>query len=722
MPKPSSKRAQEAADLLFEVGTEELPHHFIRPAFKVLAESATRLLREARLEHGQLRTMGTPRRLVLIVESLKGRQAPAFVETMGPPRVVAYDSSGQPTKAAIAFAASQGISLNALEIRPTPKGEYVFAVKRDPGHPAKAVLSKLLPQLVSELSFPKTMKWNETGLRFARPIRWILALYGNQVIPFRVGNIATGSRSFGHRFLSSGRVSGQQSIRIKNYRHYLKNLKKHGVIVNQEDRRSMILDQLADRAKSVCGQIHPDEDLLEQATFTVEYPRAFLGAFNPRFLSLPKEILVTSLKEHQGVFSLVQSDGTILPNFIAVTNMKLSRMRLIREGNERVLEARLADAKFFYDEDRKVPLAQRVDRLKSVTFHQKLGTMHQKAERVAVLAAKLAEKLGRPSPQDPARRAAWLSKADFLTGMVREFPTLQGVIGREYARHDEEPEEVCRAIGEQYLPHSMEGAIPETLLGKILSLADRLDTLAGFFHVGLVPTGSEDPLGLRRHATAIVRIVLEGQLRLPLVEFLDYAKALVNDQGFQNTAPSDAPRGKTASTDPVEFVAERLRHYGRTVHGLRDDVMDAVLQSLQSRSLDLTDFLARMQALQTVTTRLEFDPLIIGFKRAHRLVEKEQWIGDTIEPSLFQHSAEEALMKALQESEHLAMEKIEAGFYVEAIDVLVRLKPAIDAFFLSVLVNANDQAIRGNRLSILRRVDRLFLSFADFSRILVPMA
>ncbi len=719
-PKTSGSRGPEAADLLLEVGTEELPYHFIKPALEALAESATRLLKDSRLVHGRLCTMGTPRRVVLTVESVAGRQASAVVEAMGPSRGVAYDASGQPTKAALGFANSQGVPVGELETRATSKGEYVFAVKRDSGRPASAVLSDVLPQVITGLSFPKAMKWNDTGLRFARPIRWVLALHGDRTIPFRVGDLGSGNRSWGHRFLSSGQTLRRQGLKIQNLKSYLKVIQSQGVIVDPERRRAMILAQLASLAKSARGQVHRDEDLLEQAIFTVEYPQTLLGGFNPQYLTLPKEILITSMKEHQGFFSLVRTDGTLLPNFLAVSNMRLSNMRLIREGNERVLGARLADAKFFFDEDRKVTLAQRVDKLKTVTFHQKLGTMYQKTERVMALAAKLAEALGNPSLQDPARRAAQLSKADLLTGMVGEFPALQGIMGREYARHDGEPEAVCRAIGEQYLPHSMEGPVPDSDPGKILSLADRLDTLAGFFHVGLVPSGSEDPLGLRRHATAIVRVIVEGRLRLAMGDLLAQAKELVAGQGFRGAAPADAARGKAVSADPGEFLADRLRHYGRTLHGLRDDVMEAVLQSPGSGSLDLVDLLARMQALQAITARPEFDPLIIGFKRAHRLVEKEQWTGDTIDGALLQHPAESALKKVLDETRQVVPAAIDRGAYGEALDALVRMKPAIDEFFVGVLVNAEDPALRGNRLSLLRGVDRLFLSFADFSHILVP--
>jgi glycyl-tRNA synthetase beta chain len=391
--------------------------------------------------------------------------------------------------------------------------------------------------------------------------------------------------------------------------------------------------------------------------------------------------------------------------------MKLSNMRLIREGNERVLAARLADAKFFFEEDRKTKLADRVEKLKGVTFHHKLGTLYQKTGRLTELVVKLADMLGDHDLCNTCRRAAQLSKADLLTGMVGEFPTLQGIIGGEYARHDGESEEVSRAIAEQYLPRSMDGDLPQTLPGKILSLTDRLDTIAAFFHVGIVPTGSEDPFALRRHATAIVRIIVEGKLCLNLAGVLAQAKMLVIQDGFTAVDPQVA--------DPLDFIVERLRYYGRTVHGLRDDVIQGVIKFRGSGVFDMVDLLNRMKALQAITGLPEFDPLMVGFKRAHRLVEKEKWSRDSIDPSLFQHSTEEQLYRVLEEFKQRVPALIAQGEYAKALDGLVRMRPAIDGFFVGVMVNADDPALRANRLSLLYAIDQLFLSFADFSQIVV---
>ncbi|MDQ6734238.1 MAG: glycine--tRNA ligase subunit beta, partial [Nitrospirota bacterium] len=470
----SSSATTAVGELLFEIGTEELPYQFVPFALTSLRESAERLLKEHRLTHGQIRVLGTPRRVTLLVEALAARQAPVVKEVMGPSKAVAYDASGNATRALLGFMAGQQIEPKNLEVRQTPKGEYVCAVKRDAGLPTADVLSDLLPQLIGSLSFPKSMRWNETGVKFARPIRWLLALYAGRVVKFEVAAIAAGNRTWGHRFLAGSGRSSEQGLPVKDVKSYLKVLEQHGVVPDPDARRAMILGQIETLAKSTHGSLHRDEDLLEQAVYTVEYPHAILGTFNSQYLSVPKEVLMTSMKEHQGFFSLVTKDGSLLPAFISVTNMKLRDMRLIREGNERVLAARLADAKFFFDEDRKIALFDRVEKLNGVTFHQKLGTLYQKTERLMKLVDKLADTLDH---RDVCRRAAQLSKADLLTGIVGEFPTLQGVMGGEYARQDGESSEVSAAIAEHNLPRAMDGELPKTAAGAMLSLADRLDTI-----------------------------------------------------------------------------------------------------------------------------------------------------------------------------------------------------------------------------------------------------
>ena len=717
-PAPPAKKGRRAspltaAELLLEIGVEELPYQFIAPTLAVLKDSAEQLLKDQRLAFQSARTLGTPRRLTLVVEGLATQQTSMVKEAMGPSKAVAFDQAGQPTRAATGFAAGQGVAVQELQIRRTPKGEYLFAVKQEQGRPANLVLQELLPQLIAKLSFPKAMKWNNTGVRFARPVRWLVALYGGATLPIEAAGITAGNRTEGHRVLGSA-----NGIAVRDYESYLKGLERQGVTADPQRRRHTIEEQIATLCKETGFTLNVDGDLLDQAVYTTECPNAIIGSFKPAYLEVPQEILITSMKEHQGFFSLMHKEtGKLVPHFIAVTNNRAKDMGLIREGNERVLAARLADAKFFFDEDRKVKLEERVTKLAGVTFHQKLGTMEKKQQRVRQLAGFIASSV---RPQDDelkqaCERAADLCKADLLTGVVGEFPELQGIMGGEYATHDGESEAVSQAIREQYLPRSIEGELPRTIAGQVLSLADRLDSVAAFFHVGLVPTGSEDPFALRRNATAIVRIILEGNLRINVGSYIDTARNLVIGDGFKGV-PDSGQEGRRRMTD---FIFERVRHYGRVVHALRDDVIEAVLKPAHDKTLDLVDLVLRMKALASVTTKPEFNPLIVGFKRAHRLVEKEQWDRKPVDRARFEHPAESALYQATAEEREKMMSAMNRGEYGQALDALVRLKPAIDAFFAAVMVNAEDPAVRSNRLSLLQEVDDFFNSFADFSQIVV---
>jgi glycyl-tRNA synthetase beta chain len=702
-----------ATELLLEIGVEELPYQFIAPALAALKDLAEQMLKAQRLPFESARTLGTPRRLTLVIEGLATRQVSMIKEAMGPSKAVAFDQAGQPTKAAIGFAAGQGVAVQELQIRQTPKGEYLFAVKQEAGRSANVVLKDFLPQLISKLSFPKAMKWNSTGVRFARPVRWLVALYGGATLPIEAAGIVAGNRTEGHRVLGSA-----NGLAVRDYESYVKGLERQGVTPDPRRRRQIIEEQIATLCKKTGFTLNVDEDLLDQATYTTECPNAIIGSFKPAYLEVPQEILITSMKEHQGFFSLRRKEtGKLVPHFIAVTNNRAKDMGLIREGNERVLAARLADAKFFFDEDRKVKLEDRVAKLAGVTFHQKLGTMEKKQQRVKKLASYIASSL---RPQDnelkqACGRAADLCKADLLTGVVGEFPELQGIMGGEYAEHDGESEAVSQAIREQYLPRSIEGELPKTIAGQVLSLADRLDSVAAFFFVGLVPTGSEDPFALRRNATAIVRIILEGHLRMNLGKYIDNAINFVHDDGFKGVQDF----GLQGRRQVTEFIFERVRHYARTVHALRDDVIEAVFKPAYDKQLDLCDLVQRMKALESVTTKPEFDSLIIGYKRAHRLVEKEQWDRKPVETTRFEHPTESTLYQAMTEEREKMVSAMNRGDYGQALDTLVRLKPAIDAFFAAVMVNAEDLAVRSNRLSLLQEVDDVFMSFADFSQIVV---
>jgi glycyl-tRNA synthetase beta chain len=554
-------------------------------------------------------------------------------------------------------------------------------------------------------------------------VRWLVALFAGNVVPVEAAGIKAGDRTYGHRVMGSGK-----SIAVRDFKTYSRGLERQGVLVDPECRRRAIEEQLDRLCEKAGVGLNADASLLDQAVYTTEWPCAILGNFKPEYLAVPPEILITSMKEHQGFFSVRdKKSGKLAAHFIAVANNQLKDMSLIRAGNERVLAARLADAKFFFDEDRKVKLEERVKKLGGVTFHQKLGTMAQKQGRITKLVGVIVSQL---APKNDAlksdcERAAQLCKADLVSGIVAEFPELQGVMGGEYAKHDEESEAVRLAIREQYLPRSIEGELPKSKAGQILSLADRLDSVAAFFYVGMVPTGSEDPFALRRHATAIVRILLEGNLRpegdgqLNLGKLIDNAKNNakkdVDKNGFKGVSDFD----QNGRRRIAEFIFERVRHYGRTLCGLRDDLMEAVLKPAPESDFDLVDLLLRMKALQAITTKPDFDPLIVGFKRAHRLVGKEQWDCQPVEEAKLQDPTERLLHKTVTEERDKMGSAMKAGDYDKALDSLGALKPAIDGFFEAVMVNADDKAIRSNRLSLLKEVDDLFMSFADFSQIMV---
>ena len=696
-----TRKPGKGHELLLELGTEELPAQFVPLVLTDLKDRATQLLKDARLHHGTIKTLGTPRRLTLWVQGLADHQEPISMEVMGPSKAVGFDPQGQPTKAAIGFAGSQGVPVKALVARTTPKGEYLFAVKKDPGRKTVELLPQFLSQLMGGLSFAKAMRWNATQVRFARPVRWLLALYGGKSVRFEFAGLKAGDTTIGHRFLSSGRP-----LRVRDFRSYEKALEKAGVIVDPDRRRDMIAKQIENLAKQKKGQLVRDNMLLEQAVFSVEMPQAIIGSFHSRYLDLPKAVLSTAMKEHQGYFPLLAKDDRLLPHFVAVVNMRGSEAT-IRAGNERVLAARLADAKFFFDEDRKTRLESRIERLKGVTFHQKLGTLYQKVGRVTAMATKLADTLGDLEAVEHCRRAAMLCKADLGTGMVGEVPTLQGIMGREYALHDGEPKGVADAIAEHYRPRFAEDAIPENLAGKILSLADRFDTLAAFFSVGLVPSGSQDPFALRRHANAVIRILVEGELSLGLNATIQDAVRLLKEQGI--------PVEGKAAGELQRFFSERLRYYAQEVTRLRGDLVEAVLARWQSGTFDPRDILVRSQVLQAFAARSEFESLVIAFKRAENITKAQT--EDKVDAGLLKEEVEKSLYKAVCAAEDVVPGLIKDAKYEDALEALVALKVPIDAFFTGVMVMAEDEALRRNRLALLVHVRNLFRQYADFSKV-----
>lgn len=711
-PKASSPRKPKATSLpfLLEIGTEELPSAFLPKALDLLERDATEMFQNSRLAFDSLRTIGTPRRLALVVKGVAQKQAFRSEEVFGPPEAAAYDSAGNPTKAAEGFAKSQGVLVDHLMIKEKHKGRYVYVNKDQPCQPAKRVLADAIPKLLAQLSFPKSMRWNESRVKFARPIRWMVAMLGKEVVSFEFAGIRSSAMTRGHRFFrAKGKKSGQ-TFSLTTAATYVKDMKNHGVLVDPDEREKEINAQIAKKEKLTKGEINPvyRDELIKEAVYGVEYPHAILGTFQDGFLALPKSVLISSMKEHQGFFSLIGNDGKLLPKFVAVTNMPWGNEELITKGNERVLWARLKDAQYFFQEDEKQPLHRRVPALDGIIFHHKLGTMRQKVERVRDLAGRMAMTLDRQDLKDICERAALLSKADLITGMVGEFPSLQGVMGEEYARHDGESQEICQAIGEQYFPRFPDDQLPVSLPGMLVACADRCDSIASFFAIGMAPTGSEDPLGLRRAAYGLVRILCESSLRLNLVEVFDHMIQILTKQGVGQG------ESKTA-TDIMGFILDRLRFYGRNTMELREDVMEAVTRVRPKNTADLGDLLSRMQALHGIVCQSDFETLMIGFKRAHRIVEKEGWNHTTVGPERFQHESEQRLFHVLDKAQQDVTDCVANQKYAGALQILLTFKSPIDDFFSAVLVNDPEPQIRENRLSLLTAIDRLFLTIADFS-------
>jgi glycyl-tRNA synthetase beta chain len=646
---------------LLEIGTEEIPDWMIQPAIKQLGELLEASLKDSKLAGNVTWLEATPRRLVLKAEGILARQSNSVELVTGPPK-----SAGE--GAAAGFARKLGVEASSLTTLKTAKGEYLAFRKKVPGRKATDILAQILPDLILKLYFPKTMYWNGKGSpRFIRPIRWLVALLGNRVVPFELAGVKSGNLTTGHRQL------GKKKIRV-TIDSYQEALRENFVLVSAAERRA--------RIESCLGEASRDESLLNTLVYLTEFPTPITGGFDEQFLALPKEVLVTVMRHHQRYFSVESQPGELAPRFVAVMNTKDDSEGLVRQGNERVLRARFNDARFFWDVDQKKKLADRVDDLANVTWQAQLGSYLEKTRRMVDLVREL-------GGSEEAQRAALLSKCDLSTEMVKEFTELQGVVGGLYARAQGEPEPVWRAIYEHYKPASMEDSIPATLEGRLVSLADKLDTLRGCFAIGLIPTGSKDPFGLRRAAQGIVKILVEGELPLLLPVLL-----------------GDNPQLR-------EFFLDRLRHYFREVRGFKYDEVNAVVASGWA---DLVDVESRLLAIQAVRPTENFEPLAASFKRIRNILKQAHFEGGgEIQEALLEDGPEKGLFEAFQATRSL----VQAGglSYEGTLQAIAGTRPAVDLFFDKVMVNAPDENVRRNRLTLLSRLLTEFSPIADFSEI-----
>ncbi len=688
------------ADLLFEIGSEEIPAGFIPPALKQLADDLGKALDDARLTHGEVKAVGTPRRLCVWARKVAPKQADARTEALGPGVQAAFDAEGKPTPAALGFAKSQGVDVAELKRVQTPKGERVAALKVEKGQPAAKVLPAILEKLVASLRFRKAMRWGDETVTFARPMRWMAALYAGKALKVRYGNVVSSASTYGHRFKAPKRIPLKGTPD-----DYLARLRKAFVLADPDERRTAIEKQLAAAARKAGGRIRPDDALLEQVTFLVEHPTAVPGEFEASNLELPPEVVVSEQRNHQRYFAVVDEGGELTNRFVAVSGTPVKDPKVARRGYERVLRARLADARFFFEEDRKRRLEDRVADLSRRTYQAKLGSELERTQRIEEIAAALADAAGLGARREAVRRAARLCKADLGTGMVGEFPELQGIMGGHYARLDGEPAEIAEAIEDHYRPIGASEEMPRGDAGALVGLADRLHQLAGILGVGEKATGAADPFGLRRAAIGVLRLVQGRGYHLSLGAAVDAALASLSgklkaDAGAVKAQVLDFLRGRVKALWSDEFDT---------------DLVEAVLSAGFD---DVLDARRRLEALAEIKRRADFVPLAVAFKRVANIQEKAQGQGAAeVDPALLRDDAERHLA-----SELARVESDVAGLrgrrdYPGVLRAVAELKPSVDRFFDDVLVMAEDPQLRSNRLALMRRVAGLFADVADFRKI-----
>lgn len=685
-----------SAELFLEIGTEEIPAGFLPQAMADLERLIRKEFESARIACGAIRTYATPRRLALVVAETALAQERQELSLMGPSVNVAFDAEGNPTKAAVGFARANGVEVSELSRAQTDKGEYLFLSKVIEGRPTAELLPEMLPRLISAIPFKKSMRWKDLDIRFARPVHWIVALFDGAVVPFAFGNLQSGHLSRGHRFMAPGTFS------VSNEAGWLAECERHFVLPDPRRRQEIIAREIERVAQTVGGRINADPQLLEEVSYLVEYPVPLCGSFEEKYLALPRELLITTMRGHQRYFTLAGADGRLLPRFITIANTVPQDPAVVIKGNERVLRARLSDAMFFWQEDQKARLESRLEALKSVVYQAKLGTSYEKVMRFKAIAETLAEQF-EPQAKALTARAALLAKCDLETGMVYEFPELQGVMGREYARLEGEDPRVCAAIHEHYLPMHAGGELPAESIGAYISIADKIDTLCGCFGVGLIPTGTADPYALRRNAIGILNIILDRGLRLSIPALVGQSLDLLREKLTRSL--------EEVRAEVLEFI--RLRFFNMlTSQGHPQDVVDAVLAA---GFVEPVDAVRRVQALTEMKRRADFEALAVAFKRVVNIIKGG--VPEAVRVELLQADCEKQLHAAVQQARGEVRTLVDRGDYAGALRAIAALRGPVDAFFDGVMVMAEDAAVRTNRLALLTAVAHLFEGIADFSRI-----
>ncbi len=680
-------------DLLFEIGTEEIPARFMAGALSQLENVAKNKLNDLRIGYREIQVLGTPRRLVLIARDVVEEQADKSSENKGPSIKIAFDANGIPTKAAQGFARGQGVDPSKLIV----KDGYVYALVHEVGKSVKTLLPDFLSNLIDSLNFPKNMRWANLDKKFVRPIRWLVALYGNEIIPFKIAEVSTSNVTRGHRFLSKGELT------VNSVEDYFKILHENYVMVDQEVRRKVIRDQVEKIAINQGGTAAIDEDLLEEVVYLVEYPTALCGQFEDKYLSLPPEAVITPMREHQRYFPVVSAEGKLLPVFITVRNGGSEHIDIVRHGNERVLKARLADAQFFFEEDKKIKLIDRLDKLKTIVFQEGLGTIYDKTLRIGHLALVISEVVAAENRGPIIERSSKLAKADLVTGMVCEFTELQGTMGREYALLNGEEPEVAQAIFEHYLPRFAGDILPKSMVGRVISIADKLDNIAATFSRGLIPTGSQDPYALRRQALGIVNILIDAKYHISLNDMLTKTLNLLGINESEQ-------RGNLL-IEIQEFFRLRIKNVLGD-ENVRYDIIEAVMAVDVD---DVYDTWLRAKAMAENSGSSELQKAVQAFTRVSNLAKNATI--ETIEKNLFTADEEHALFlayeKAYRDINRMTITKDYSGI----LHVMLKMTQPIDEFFGAVMVMAEDVAIRNNRLALLKAIANLTVQLADLSKI-----
>ncbi|HUG81599.1 MAG TPA: glycine--tRNA ligase subunit beta [Bryobacterales bacterium] len=681
------------AEFLLEIGTEEIPDWMIEPACEDLERNFLVALEEANLHAGvTCTTHATPRRLVLVAEGIKERQVDKDEVLTGPPKNIAFDEKGNPTKAGLGFAKRTNVEISQIEVG---QDSRLFVKTRVLGRPAADILGEMIPGVIEKIHFPKTMYWtSKTGPRFIRPIRWLLALLDGKVVPFEIAGVAAAALTQGHRRL------GSANIAVSGWSDYQRKLAENYVLLSAQQRRERI-EKLANELVPAGLRVRKNDKLLTTLGYLTEYPTPILGGFETEFLELPEEVLETVMQHHQRYFAIEDQNGKLQPRFIAVANLDGDPDGEIQRGHERVLRARFNDARFFWDVDQKRTLADRVGDLDGVVFHAKLGTYRQKSERTAKIVHQLGANLSLDdSTRQHARRAAELAKCDLTTDMVGEFPELQGVVGGLYAAHQGEAQETADAVYDHYLPVGADDAIPRGLAGRLVAIADKVDTLGGFFGADMMPSGSRDPFALRRAAYGIIRILIEGKVPLSINRLCEVSGA--GDKGG----------------DLSKFFVDRLGYYLRDVRGYRYDEVNAVMEASSDVPLDVA---LRTEAISEVRPTPDFEPLAVSFKRIENILKQaggvNKYAKQAVDPALLAAGAEADLHAAVANLREQVSSLKQTGEYVAALTAIASLRPAVDRFFDDVLVMAKDPAVKNNRLTFLAHVLTEFSTIADFAEI-----